>query len=191
MIAIDIDTKKSLVDLAWDVTERIKPKDVELKGACVYAAEVTKTVITQYLTMTGETDFACFIQAGTMQWPRLTEEQDDGRPETASHFSYVFEPLEALRHLMAGRMPEVHAWTVLVRKSNHTVDLIDITTRHLVTQAKSNGWDWPGDVPPDFFWCNVKTGDRLMDNWPDRVVYKAHPDATVMVKNMLTSSLRR
>ncbi len=109
------------------------------------------------------------LQAGNMQWPRITREQDDGVSD--SHWAYMYSPetVASQRSMMNGEMPEIHIW---VGRLDHPQELIDINTCHFPNACKDMmRLDWPGPRPPDYLWQHPEEG------LPDWVNYKAIVDA--------------
>lgn len=135
-------------------------------GACVLLAHHTMEVLI-------EEGFRPLIQAGTMCWPRVTEEQDDGVSST--HFSYVWEPdhLQSQAQIAAGRLPEMHVWVGLIE----TGEVVDLTTRDF-PRAHRNllAEPWLGPLPPDYLWC------RQLPEW---VVYTPNAQATAYAMGRL------
>ena len=132
----------------------------ELSGGCVYLAHHTLEVL-------AEAGIPCCIQAGTMCWPRVTEEQDDGVSST--HFSYVWEPEHprSQEQMRAGRLPELHAWVGIPA----TQEVVDLTTRNFPKACMAVlGEPWLGPKPPDYLW------QRELPDW---VVYEPNEQATL------------
>jgi hypothetical protein len=122
------------------------------------------------------------LQAGTCQWPRLRPDQDDGREETCSHFSHMFDRTAAMPILMEGRLPEIHCWLAVPAASDQDCVLIDPTTGGWPEKCRlTTGMDWPGDPPPAFLWCKAKDipprvvyrGDRLATSWAVAFLHSA------------------
>lgn len=119
------------------------------------------------------------LQAGTAYWPRLRHDQDDGKPETSTHFGFEWDarlpadyaPFACALGTATGRaswvpLREVHVWI----GAPETRELVDFTTGLWPAACASlAGMDWPGDPPPEFFW-----GQSL----PDGVRYEPGREAT-------------
>lgn len=178
--------RQIVVECAWDRVNDFKPDFVSVEGCCLYAAFATADILCHTRSFESG-NYKVLVQAGTVQWPRLDPDQDDGHPTTMSHFSYVWEPHgpTGLVELSYGRMPEMHVWVAVLDQDIKTGWVVDITTRHLVSQCKSLiGKDWPGKRPPDFLWS------RLRDI-PDRVVYAPDETATRLAIEMFLQTRKR
>ena len=116
-----------------------------VEAGCLYWAD---TVVNQ-LAARG---ISAIIQAGSLMWPRIRPEQDDGVSPT--HFSYVWDahsPLTMSR-VRQRLLPEMHVWAAIPMAN----EIIDLTTKFLPHQCKQIiGYDWPGDLPPDYLWATV------------------------------------
>lgn len=129
----------------------------QLPKACLHWADTTVKVLRN-------AGYNAQIQAGTLCWPRIKPEEDDG--VILTHFSYVWEDPEnimecAIRTFRYGHMPEIHCWAALVDPPT----LIDLTTGFLPQQCLSmTGLAWTAPDPPDHLWATV-------DEIPDGVVY--------------------
>ncbi len=110
------------------------------------------------------------IQAGSAYWPRLRPEQDDGLPSTMTHFGYKFGSDEPW--LRVG-LPEIHCWVGILPNI-----IVDVTTSYWPELAALRGIDWPGDLPPHFFWGTA-------DECPEGVVYQASFDAIKLAYSIL------
>jgi hypothetical protein len=87
------------------------------------------------------------LVAGSCGWPRLRPDQDDGRPETSTHFSHMFVVDEALPLVVRGLAPEWHCWVAMAGRGD-AVELIDGTTGAWPEKCRRlSGTDWPGDRP--------------------------------------------
>lgn len=130
--------------------------------ACLYwAAETTRELSRRGLR--------ALIQAGTLMWPRVLPEQDDGVSPT--HFSYVWEPnsMTTRNLILAGMLPEMHIWVGLPDSN----EIVDLTTKFLPVQCQRLiKYDWPGIKPPDYLWTNAK-------ELPEGVIYE--PDIKAIV----------
>jgi len=111
--------------------------------------------------------FRALLQAGTCSWPRIRKDQDDGKVMT--HFSYTWSPEDARSRAadQLGIMKEVHIWVALPDE----MMIVDFTAGLFPEQAmKLCGMDWPGDLPPKYFWG---TSEKL----PTGVVYQPSMEA--------------
>lgn len=153
-------------------------RDIRFEGGCVYYAAVLRSVlIAEY----GVPPRHALIQAGSMSWPRLNADQDDGKETTMTHFSYQFEPTSpaTINALVNGAMPELHAWVACFNRDDKQWHLVDVTTKYLVQRCAEIGLDWPGDPPPDYLW-------RPVTDPPPRTVYRPHMAATNIVAAAVT-----
>lgn len=136
-------------------------------GCCLHYAHAAATALWE----AGERPV---IQAGSLQWPALAREDDDGISPT--HFSYLWDPSHHLsRHARAnGLLPEMHVWVGLV---DHQ-ELIDFSTRDLRRHAGLTPIRWTEPEPPAYLWCQVAS-------IPDRVIYDLNRDATILASQLL------
>lgn len=134
----------------------------EESKSCLAAAVLTCQVLSEH----GQ---RAVLQAGSMSWPLVTPEQDDG--VGATHFSYVWEPdsEETKRRIASRLFPEIHCWAALPDVGGGTI--IDVTTRHFQERAKHLNLTWRAAPPPDVLWTDV-------DHWPRDVVYHPSLSAT-------------
>lgn len=121
---------------------------------------------------------AC-MQAGTALWPYKSVLLSDDDTNT---FGYEFHSREAMKHLLCGRPPEIHAWVGLV----DTQEIIDFTAAFQPAQCKKMlGQDWsPESKLPDFIWHNVE--DCCNKGWH----YKPSPMATQFAIQLWNNQLR-
>ena len=132
------------------------------KGSCFYA---TATALV-YLREAG---LPVVLQAGSMSWPIIRREQDDGKRDT--HFSYMWEiedtiPDPVRPFLVTGHIPEVHCWLGIPE----THELIDFSMPEMRKHARNElGEDAAGMVVPDYLWSN---------KLPDWVFYEPFRKAT-------------
>jgi hypothetical protein len=143
------------------------PQADELHGQCLRIAHATATVLHRR-------GLRPVIQAGSMQWPRMRREEDDGTCST--HFAYMWDPHSRQSQLSAalGNLPEMHVWVGLVE----TQEMIDFSTRHFRSHAESLGLQWTADDPPPYLW-------NTADAWPDWVVYTPNLEATLYACRIL------
>ena len=64
------------------------------------------------------------IQAGSLQWPRIKPEDDDGVMNT--HFAYMWTPgaYDSAMSVLMGNLPEMHVWVGIVDRQ----EVVDFTT---------------------------------------------------------------
>lgn len=106
------------------------------------------------------------VRAGTMMWPRIKPQEDDG--VCATHFSYVFEPdsPETFQRIAANLLPELHVWLEVEGK------IVDFTTGDLPNQCRRIlDLPWTAEPPPPYLWT-------APDKLPAGVIYEADPRAT-------------
>ena len=72
----------------------------------------------------------CCMQSGTAAWQLVREEDDDG--VSATHFSYTFEPSEALPMFASQGHCEMHVWNYLP----DTKELVDMSAQYQAQQAQ-------------------------------------------------------
>lgn len=131
-------------------------------GRCIVAAHFTCEELL-------ERGCKAVLQAGSMQWPRIRPEQDDGK--CATHFAYMWTPTSPIsqRQLRRGATPELHAWVGIL----DTQEIVDVQTRYFPQACQLLiGQDWPGDPPPDYLWASEA---------PHGVVYDLDGHATMYV----------
>ena len=130
-------------------------------GLCLYYAHHAASV----LWRRGE---RVAIQAGSLQWPRVCRDEDDGVIST--HFAYQWTPHspESAMSVAMGNLPEMHVWVGLVDRQ----EIVDFTTRHLKVAARALGMEWTASDPPPYLWCPAVA-------LPDWVVYCPDRDASV------------
>ena len=142
------------------------------EAACLYWAACASSYLSRkYRVRT-------ILQAGTMQWP--CSATDDGVSPT--HFSYMWEPDSLMTKSMfeAGLMPEMHVWAAIPSEN----EIVDLTTRYLVQQAKKRAaLAWTAPPPPDFLWARA-------DQLPSGVVYRPDFAATMLATQLLAASAR-
>ena len=114
------------------------------------------------------------IQAGSLQWPRVRREEDDGQIDT--HFAYMWTPTSPKSALSValGNLPEMHVWVGILSSQ----EIVDFTTRHLRLAAEARGMIWTAVDPPRYLWCPAA-------GTPDRVVYRPDRDASIYACTLL------
>jgi hypothetical protein len=108
------------------------------------------------------------LQAGSISWPIIHPEDDDGVCNT--HFSMMWEPHNptSMQSVMTGGIPEMHAWLGIPE----TQTLIDFATHEIKnTCGGVTDLAWNSDDPPDYLWV---TGEEL----PPGVIYRPDMGAT-------------
>lgn len=134
--------------------------DTNRGGLCLYHAIAACTAL-------GEAGIKAEIQGGTLNWPIIPPELDDGvRP---THFSYQFNPDNPGNVIMLALeyLPEMHVWNFLPEEG----EILDTTTCYLKDEFKRicPHLHWEAPKPPDFLWTNLL---------PPGVRYRPHPLAT-------------
>ena len=94
-------------------------------GQCLYYAHHTATILWRH-------GLPAVIQAGSLQWPRVRREEDDGQIDT--HFAYMWTPTdpESALSVALGNLPEIHVWVGILDRQ----EIVDFTTRHLRTGGR-------------------------------------------------------
>jgi hypothetical protein len=136
-------------------------------GLCLYYAHHTAAVLWRHGRQ-------AVIQAGSLQWPRVRREEDDGRINT--HFAYMWTPgaYESALSVALGNLPEMHVWVGLLDSQ----EVVDFTTRHLKAAAAERRMAWSAADPPPYLWCPAAS-------LPDWVVYRPDRDASVYACTIL------
>ena len=72
-------------------------------GLCLFYAHQAASVLWKHR-------YRVVIQAGSLQWPRVRREEDDGRMNT--HFAYMWTPgaYDSALSVAMGNLPEMHVW---------------------------------------------------------------------------------
>lgn len=150
----------------------------EVPGACLYWAA---SVI--HVAARAPWHLNLVMQAGSAMFQRLPEHLDDGKPDTLTHFSYVWTPpdKDPLRapHIngvpvppwfttrpdprndgkIRACLPEIHVWA----GDPATQTLVDLTTFKLAAQCVNiMGAPWFEAPPPDYLWHHVA---ELPNGW--------------------------
>ncbi len=113
-------------------------------GMCVYANGVAMHLLR-------EAGVPVVPQGGSLHWPIIKPEQDDGVRDT--HFSYQWDyeqnQTPAIAMLVAGKVPEVHCWLGIV----DTQEVLDFSLYGLKRHASLNlGDQAAGMEVPDYLW---------------------------------------
>jgi hypothetical protein len=96
-----------------------KYADKEAKRACAYWAIAFNEAAKRH-------GIRAILQAGSAQFQFC---DDDGH--SATHFSYMFDKIEASKRLAAGLWPEMHVWSGIPE----TGEIVDLTTCYQPQQA--------------------------------------------------------
>lgn len=89
------------------------------------------------------------IQAGSMSWPIINLEDDDGEMNT--HFSMMWDPdgMNSVMSMASGGIPEMHFWLAI---GDDTI--VDFATHQFkMLCANTTPEEWTGEDPPDFLWA--------------------------------------
>jgi hypothetical protein len=129
------------------------------RGSCLYWTLTGLGILTSL-------GFRALLQAGSMSWPILPPDQDDGHQPT--HFSYEWSPWrpESQAALKLGLLPEIHIWIGLPDEN----ELVDFSTKWFPQQAAKDGLVWRTEPPPDFLWCGPS-------DLPAGVIYRPDMEA--------------
>lgn len=136
-------------------------------GLCLYYAHHTAATL-------WTNGYRAVIQAGSMQWPRVNRQEDDGAVNT--HFAYMWTPRDPASALSValGNLPEMHVWVGIVDRQ----ELVDFSTRRLKEAAAGLGMGWTAADPPPYLWCPAS-------ELPDWVVYQPNREASLYACNIL------
>ena len=138
-------------------------------GNCLYITHAVATVL-------HNEGLRPIIQAGSLQWPIIPRDEDDG--VSNSHFAYMWDPMHprSIAARAVGMLPEMHVWLGLLDPPT----LIDFSTRDLRVLAEASGLIWRSGDPPEFLWATE-------EEMPDWVVYTPNRDATLYACMILKS----
>lgn len=138
-------------------------------GLCLYYAKHVQNILREH-------GYNAVIQAGSLQWPCIRPEDDDGVSPT--HFAYMWDPdnITSKFAVASGMLPEMHCWVGII----DTQEIVDFSVRFLKNAAVASGVKWTADNPPEYLWCNV-------ENIPENVVYRPNRDATLYAINKMAS----
>lgn len=136
-------------------------------GLCLYYAKETMAILTRH-------GFKAVIQAGSLQWPCLRPEDDDGAIST--HFAYMWSPCDIASAFAValGNLPEMHCWVGLLKEQ----EIVDFSIKHLKTAAAMHGVKWTAADPPPYLWCSVNA-------IPDDVRYTPNREASIYASILL------
>lgn len=136
-------------------------------GLCLHYAKETLAVFARH-------GRKAVIQAGSLQWPCLRPEDDDGVIST--HFAYMWSPgnLTSAFSVALGNLPEMHCWVGLLEEQ----EIVDFSIRHLKAAATASGVNWTAADPPPYLWCSV-------NDIPDDVRYIPNREASIYASVLL------
>lgn len=112
------------------------------------------------------------LQAGSMQWPVMTRDQDDG--VRATHFGFVWSPhtIFSQMQLQQKLLPEMHVWIALPNELMTSAEVVDFSTGGFKLWADAHGVRWTAPEPPKFLW---------QQKIPLDTIYKPNPVAISVV----------
>ena len=164
-----------------DVVARVRSQVVErfpeLPGriSCMYS--------TYFLLLEFEDlGIAALPCAGSMSWPRVTRELDDG--VSPSHYSYTWSPdcIMSIISVAMAALPEMHVWVAL----EATREYVDINTRYFPEACETvTGLKWLSPPPPDYLWVIVPR------DIPDWVLYEGNMQAIIVTLQYLDRLARK
>lgn len=136
-------------------------------GLCLYYAKEVMAVLNR-------NGFRAVIQAGSLQWPCLQPEDDDG--VIATHFAYMWSPTDPASafSVMLGNLPEMHCWVGLINEQ----EIVDFSIRHLKSAAATHNVKWTAKNPPHHLWCPA-------NEIPDDIRYIPNRDASIYAAILL------
>jgi hypothetical protein len=128
-----------------------------------------------------ERGFNAKLQAGSMSWPIVTAELDDGVSPT--HFTYEWSPHtpKSQGRMAAGGIPEMHVWLALPDRN----EIIDFSTKFFLEQAKQFDLVWQAPAPPDYLWAGAEDLRRINQVRHLGVYYQANMEAITYIINYL------
>jgi hypothetical protein len=153
-----------------EIVKQIEARIADLPpgpGSCLFYANAVAGVLHRH----GRN---VVLQAGSLQWPRLKPEENDG--QVATHFAYMWSPTtpESIASIFHGNLPEMHVWC----GEPETQILIDFSTRNFTMAAAKLGLAWTAPEPPKYLWTSVAT-------LPPGVVYRPIREATLLACRVL------
>jgi len=153
-------------ELVAEIEQNISNLD-DRPGLCLYYAKETIAVLARH-------GYKAIIQAGSLQWPCLRLEDDDGIIST--HFAYMWTPGDAASALSValGNLPEIHCWVGLLEEQ----EIVDFSVRYLKKAADMHGVKWTAADPPPYLWCPV-------NKIPDDVRYTPNREASIYASILL------
>lgn len=143
--------------------------EVRSTHSCLYEA------VTLQMVLAARTGLRTMLQAGTVQWPMCLLEEDDG--VRATHFSYAWDAREAMQHVMAGRLPELHTWLAFRSAEHPDGVIVDTTAGSWPERAVQAGHSWTSLAPPDCLWASGADLQALSDARGFGILYGADMDA--------------
>jgi hypothetical protein len=186
------ETKEKVVKTAHEIFDQLweGPREYASAGCMYWAAATVKALREHGFPKP-------IIQAGSMSWPFVNEDQDDGVRIT--HLSYNWHytrrqlPMLVVQALDSGKLPEIHCWAAMPAEPNAEDykpfqkeprqvrgELIDLSTGLFPRQLKLilPNKIWIGKKPPDYLWCESH-------EIPERVVYEPSFDAIQFAMKVL------
>ncbi len=140
------------------------------------------------------------LQAGTAMFRRLSPHLDDGKPDTLTHFSYVFDeatvkwtsgprqrpilPVRPSPRDGVARMclPEMHVWCGDVERQ----EVVDLTTSYLRAECENIlKQPWLEVDPPDYVWGSTRAIEEKHG-----FVYQPDRNATILAAMLAAQSGR-
>jgi hypothetical protein len=176
MIITNKETKDSIAKQTIELAERLWKEEMNAVegGKCVFYSAAALLVFKRLGVNVA-------LQAGSMSWPVIHLEEDDG--VKATHFSYMWEGLTAknLNILASGLLPEMHVWVALPDAKS----VVDFTTGELKKHAEKVGVNWSGPEPLEYFWDTHTP--RGVVYTPDRVAIQV---AAQLIHSLITETKR-
>lgn len=151
-------------------------KEAMRLGGCLYHAA------TLFLLLR-KAGYKTVLQAGTLNWPRMNKEEDDG--ECSTHFSYEWQGIdgESLYAMTIAKiLPEMHCW--IAHRQPNTI--IDISTGSLPDRCRRMNMAWTSPTPPNFVWMTEREMVRLeKTKFPLGIRYIPDHSATELAYHLL------
>lgn len=151
-------------------------QEILLSGSCVWHAVAARRVLAKHLP-----DARVILQAGSMAWPCVTPEDDDGVSPT--HFAYQWDPgsPDFILGLIRGDFPECHVWNAVIPKSGKPM-VVDFSAKYHRENCRLTQPDmkWTAPDPPGFVWYDE-------DSIPEGVCYTPSASAVQFIITMLCS----
>ncbi|MFA5767096.1 MAG: hypothetical protein WC919_04185 [Candidatus Paceibacterota bacterium] len=153
-------------ELVLEIEQAISNLD-DRPGLCIYYAKETIAVLARH-------GYKAVIQAGSLQWPCLRPEDDDGVVST--HFAYMWSPgdITSAFSVALGNLPEMPCWVGLLQGQG----IVDFSTRHLKSAATTLSVSWTAADPPPYLWCST-------NDIPDDVRYIPNREASIYASILL------
>jgi hypothetical protein len=147
-------------ELIAEIEQAVSKLD-DRPGLCLYYARETIMVLSRH-------GYKAVVQAGSLQWPCLRPEDDDGIIST--HFAYMWSPGDPASafSVALGNLPEIHCWVGLVNEQ----EIVDFSVRYLKRAAATHKVKWTAADPPQYLWCAA-------NEIPDDVRYIPNREASI------------